>query len=165
MRNNSMRNKMIIILAAVVVLFGALYFVMDYKNKKAIEGSEHPYGDKKLHQATIDQLNDPLYDHLITGEDLQKELDENKDMTVYFYSPTCIHCKNTTPVLVPLTEELGVDMKKINLLEEKDSIGQQFEISGTPTLVQYKDGEEVARLSGEHPEEMFKAFFEEYTLE
>lgn len=160
-----MRNKMILIIGAVVILFGALYFVIDYKNKKAVEGVDHPYGDKKLHQATIAQLDDPLYDKVILADTLQTELDEGKDMTVYFYSSTCIHCANTTPVLVPVTEKLDVDMKKVNLEEEKNSVWNQFEITGTPTLVQYKDGEEIARISGEQPAEVFESFLEENTVE
>ncbi len=165
MRNNSMRNKMILIIGAVVILFGALYFVIDYKNKKALDGVDHPYGDKKLHQATIDQLDDPLYDKVILADTLQTELDEGKDMTVYFYSSTCIHCSNTTPVLVPVTEKLDIDMKKVNLEEEKNSAWNQFEITGTPTLVQYKDGEEVARISGEQPAEVFESFLKENTVD
>src|SRR5690625_4642058 len=110
---------MLIIIGAVVVLFGALWFVVDYKDNKAISNADNPYGTTNLDRATIDQLDDPLYQNIILAEDLEKELEAKEDVTVYFYSPTCVHCQETTPVLVPLTEELGVDMKKVNLLEEK----------------------------------------------
>ncbi len=155
---------MILIIGSVVLLFGALYFVIDYKNKKAVEGVEHPYGDKKLHQATIDQLDDPLYQNVIRPDDLQEALDAEEDITVYFYSPTCVHCINTTPVLIPVVEDLDVELKKINLLEEKDSVGDQFEITGTPTLVHYENGEEVARTSGEQSTEHFESFFKEHVV-
>lgn len=155
---------MILIIGSVVLLFGALYFVIDYKNKKAVEGVDHPYGDQKLHQATIDQLDDPLYQNVIRPDDLQEALDAEEDITVYFYSPTCVHCINTTPVLIPVVEDLDIELKKINLLEEKDSVGDQFEITGTPTLVHYENGEEVARMSGEQSTEQFESFFKEHVV-
>lgn len=153
-----MRNKMIIVIGAVVVLFGALYFVVDYKDHKVLDSSDNPYGKKKLKRATIKQLNDPLYQNIILAEDLQKDLEEKEDVTVYFYSPTCSHCQETTPVLVPMTEELGVDMKKVNLLEEDRGTGKSmFDVTGTPTLVHYENGEEVARISGSQPKKEFES--------
>ena len=159
-----MKNKMFIILGAIIILFGALYFVVDYKNKQAIDNSSNPYEKEKLNQASIDQLNDPLYQNQITPENLDEELDNQADVTVYFYSPTCLHCQKTTPVLVPLAEDLKVDVKKLNLLEFDDK-WDTYGITGTPTLVHYKNGEEVGRVSGEHSEEEFKTFFEEFVLE
>lgn len=161
-----MRNKMIVIIGAVVVLFGALYFVVEYKDNKALNESDNPYGDKRLDRATIAQLDDPLYQNIILAEDLKKDLDANEDVTVYFYSPTCSYCKEVTPVLVPLTEELDIDMKKVNLLEEDRGTGKSmFDVTGTPTLVHYENGEEVARVSGSQPEEVFKSFLKEHVVE
>lgn len=159
-----MRNKMIIIIGAIVVLFGALYFINDYKNKQTIENNENPYGDKKLEQSTIAQLDDPLYNNQIMPEELKEEVESGEPVTVYFYSPECIHCQNTTPVLVPVTEDLDIDVVKLNLLEfpaEWDNWG----IESTPTLVHYDDSEEVARIIGERTEEEFQAFFNEYVID
>jgi len=54
-----MKNKMLLILAAIVILFGGLVVVNNMKNKKAV-GEKNPYGKEKIHQETIDQLKDPL---------------------------------------------------------------------------------------------------------
>lgn len=155
---------MIAIIGAIVVLFGALYFVIDYKNKSAIESSGNPYGKDKLYQETIDQLDDPLYQNQITPDDLSEKIENGEDVTVYFYSPTCVHCQKTTPILVPVTEDLDVDMKKLNLLEFEEE-WDTYDIEGTPTLVHYKDGEEVARISGEQPEDTFVSFFNDNVLD
>src|SRR5699024_9136094 len=88
-RHTLMRNKMIIIVGVIVVLFGALYFVNDYKNKQTINDNENPYGDKKLEQATIAQLDDPLYKNQIMPEKLKEKVDNGESVTVYFYSPEC----------------------------------------------------------------------------
>lgn len=158
-----MRNKMIAIIGAIIVLFGALYFVIDYKNKQATDGSNNPYGKTNLDQATIDQLDDPLYQNQIIPEDLEEKLSNEENVVVYFYSPTCIYCQNTTPVLMPIAEELNVDVKQFNLLEfESDS--KTYNIETTPTLVFYEQGIEVDRINGEQSEEIFRAFFNEYVV-
>src|SRR5699024_9191262 len=83
-----------------------------------------------------------------------------EDVTVYFYSPTCIHCQRTTPVLVPLAEEMGVDIKKMNLLEFEDE-WDTYDIEGTPTLIHFSDGEEKDRMRGEQSEEEFCKFLDD----
>src|SRR5699024_5842162 len=112
--------KMFLFLGAVIILFGALYFVVDYKNKQAVETNDNPYDKETLHQETIDQLDDPLYQNQVTPDELSDMLDNGEDTVVYFYSPTCSHCQKTTPVLVPLTEDKDIEMKKLNLLEYED---------------------------------------------
>lgn len=154
-----MKNKMTWIIIVIVVLFAALVFVITQKNKQAVDNNENPYGKDSLKQETIDLLDDPLYDNIITPDDLDAKLDNGEDLTVYYFSPTCVHCQRTTPVVVPIAEEMDVDMKKMNLLEFDKM--DYYDIEGTPTIVHYEDGEEVDRIVGEQSEEDFKEFFEE----
>ena len=157
-----MGKKMIIIVSVVAVLFIALFFALNFKNDQALEG-DNPYGSTDLDQATIDQLTDPLYGNQIMPDELIENVNNGEATTVYFYSPTCIYCQQTTPYLVPLTEEMNVDMKKLNLLE----FGQEaapFAIQSTPTLVHFEDGEEVARLEGQYKEEQYEEFFNQYVI-
>ncbi|WP_042149126.1 co-chaperone YbbN [Paucisalibacillus sp. EB02] len=156
-----MQKKMIAIIAAIVVLFGALFLVISYKNNKAMENN--PYGTEDLDQATIDQLNDPNYGNQILPDELIENVEGGEGVTVYYYSPICSFCKATTPYLVPLAEDMDVDMKKLNLLEFAPEV-QQFAIQSTPTLVHYEDGKEVARLEGQQEEDVYAAFFDEYVL-
>lgn len=158
-----MQKKMLIIVGVIVVLFVALYFVIDYKNDKALEGSNNPYGTTDLEQATIDQLDDPNYGNQILPDDLIEAVESGEPVTVYYYSPTCVYCQNTTPYLAPLADEMGVDMKKLNLLEFAPEV-TQFSIQSTPTLVHYKDGKEVTRIEGQAEEEVYAEFFEKYVL-
>lgn len=158
-----MKKKMLLLLGVLAVLFIALYFVTNYKNEQALQGSDNPYGKDNLKQETIDQLEDPLYQNQIVPDKLDEKLENGEDVTVYFYSPTCVYCQRTTPVVVPLTEELGIDMQKLNLLEF-DKMGD-YGIEGTPTIVHYKNGKEVDRITGERPEADFQKFFEENVLD
>ncbi len=152
---------MIVIIGVIVVLFIALFFVLDYKNNQALNNNDNPYGTNDLDQATIDQLGDPLYQNQILPDELSETIQNGDPVTVYFYSPTCIYCQNTTPYLAPLAEDMDVDMKKFNLLEFGQE-GNAYQIESTPTLIHFEDGEEVARLVGQYPEEGYEAFFNEY---
>lgn len=154
---------MLIIIGSIVILFIALYFVIDYKNNQALEG-ENPYGTDDLDQATIDQLNNPLYRNQILPDELSEAIESGEAVTVYFYSPTCVYCQQTTPYLVPLAEDMGVDLKKFNLLEFHEE-GAPYRILSTPTVIHYENGEEVARLDGQRPENEYESFFEEYVNE
>ncbi|UFU00503.1 thioredoxin family protein [Radiobacillus kanasensis] len=156
-----MKNKMFLFLGVIILLFAALAFVVNYQNKKASEGN--PYGKDKLDQATIEQLDDPNYQNQILPDELEAKLENKEDVTVYFYSPTCEHCLRTTPVLVPMMEDYGVDMKKLNVLEFQDA-WNTYNIEGTPTLIHFENGEEVARTDGEQPVEAWDSFIKENIL-
>jgi thioredoxin 1 len=151
--------KKVILLAVFVaaLLIGAIVY-SDLQNKKWAEGN--PYGKATLHPATVEQLNDPLYDNQILPEQLQEALTKQGDLFVYFYSPTCEYCRETTPVLVPTAKELQIDVKKHNLLEFSGS-WETFGIEYTPTLVHYKAGKEVSRLVGGQTADELKKWFSE----
>ncbi|WP_226660006.1 thioredoxin family protein [Pseudalkalibacillus hwajinpoensis] len=150
-------KKAIIFLGIIIVLFGALAFVTNLSNSEKEEGN--PYGKDSLNPATIDQLDDPLYQNQILPDELDKTLSNEEDAFVYFYSPTCIHCKNTSPILVPLAEDMDIDLKKYNVLEFEQG-WNDYQIESTPTLVRFKDGKEVDRIVGTQTEETFKQWIE-----
>lgn len=151
---------MILIIGIVLVLFVGLVVINNVKNEKKVSDDGNPYGDMKLHQETIDQLDDPLYQNIILPEDLDRELKNGATMTVYFFSPTCIHCIEATPVVVPLVDELDIDLKKVNMLEYGDMA--HYNLEGTPTIIHYENGEEAVRFEGSAAESEYRAFFEEY---
>ncbi|MCP3033247.1 thioredoxin family protein [Halobacillus sp. A1] len=153
-----MKKKMIIFGTVLVVLLVVLAFVVNYQNSQKTE--ENPYGKDDLEQSTIDQLDDPDYQNQIVPDELEEEISSGEPVTVYFYDPECVHCQNTTPVLVPLAQDMNVDMKKMNL-REFGTEGTKYQIQSTPTLVHFEDGEEQARIVGENPEGEFESFFED----
>lgn len=142
-------KKIIIFTVVIVAIFGALAYVTTAQNKQKAEGN--PYGKDDLDPATIKQLDDPNYKNQILPDELETKLENGETMTVYFYSPTCVHCQNTTPVIVPMVDEMGLDLKKLNLLEFEDQ-WNKYGIDSTPTLIHFENGEEVSRLVGYHPD-------------
>ncbi|MGN7177717.1 thiol reductase thioredoxin [Paenibacillus sp. FSL R5-0490] len=152
-------KKVIIFLAIIVALFAAVGMLTKMQNEEKVS-EKNPYGKDSLHPETVKQLEDPNYQNLILPEELDKKLDKKEDVTVYFYSPTCPHCQKTTPVVAPLTEDMGIDLVQFNLLEFEDG-WDNYGIQETPTIVQYKDGKEVNRITGSQEKEVFEQWFNE----
>lgn len=138
-------KKMVIFTGVIVVLFIALMVLSKSINEKKAEGN--PYGKSTLHQETMKQLDDPLYQNLILPDELKEKLANKESLAVYFYSPTCPACQKTSPIVVPMAEEMGVDLKMYNVLEF-EAAWKEYKIEHTPTLVYFKDGQEVDRFEG-----------------
>jgi thioredoxin 1 len=166
-------KKLLVYLSIVVVIFGALYIVNN-QSKKADDQkfAENPYGvpSSKLNPATIPLLSDPNYQNIILPKDFDQKIAKKESFFVYYFKSDCPHCKVTTPVIVPIQKEVGVDVKQLNLLEYNEG-WQKYNIQATPTLIYYKKGVEVDRLTGGVPEtaggpgikpEQFKQFFQKY---
>lgn len=76
-------------------------------------------------------------------------LEAAKPVLVDFYASWCGPCKKLSPVLEQLSGELQgeVEIVKIDSDDNIDTI-RHYEIRSLPTLVLFKDGEEVTRVSG-----------------
>ncbi|WP_018664096.1 thioredoxin family protein [Heyndrickxia acidiproducens] len=153
-------KKVIIFLTIIIVLFAGIVAVTKYQQNK--EAKNNPYAGAKsvneLKAETKEQLDDPLYQNIILPKTLKSNLNAGKDVTVYFYSPTCPHCKRTTPIVSSVTKEMGIDLKQFNLYEF-DNGWDEYAIKFTPTVVYYDNGKEVARIVGEHTKAEFESWF------
>ncbi len=95
----------------------------------------------------------PSFDALLKNHD--------RPVLVDFWAPWCGPCKVVAPVL----EELARDWKgrvtiiKINT-DEKPEIASRFQITGIPTLILFKNGQPVHRISGALPLDQLKAQFQ-----
>jgi thioredoxin 1 len=101
--------------------------------------------------------NPDYYKNAITPEQLEEDLASGESQTVYFYSPTCSHCQAASPIVFPMAEELGFELKPYNVDEHPST---QYKITSTPTIIHFEDGKEVSRIEGNVGEEKFKEFFE-----
>ena len=70
-------------------------------------------------------------------------------MIVYFWAPSCGHCKVSTPVYAEAAAEMAgkVRFAKLNC-DEHSSMAVQCKVTGTPTVVVYIDGKEADRIVG-----------------
>jgi thiol-disulfide isomerase/thioredoxin len=155
-------KKVIIFISVVVVLFAGIAIITTMQNNEKAEGNM--FKKESLDPATVDLLDDPNYQNVILPEELDKKLEDGKDATIYFYSSTCPHCKETTPMLAPLAEEMDVNLEQYNVLEFTQG-WDQFQIEGTPTVIHFENGKEVDRLTGSHSKETYTDFFNKYVKE
>lgn len=140
----------------IVVVFVLILVLNNQSNKSKLK--DNPYGTDKLNQATIDQIGDENYSNIILPKELKEKIETGEPVTAYFFSPLCGYCQEMTPVMMPIANEMGVDVQQFNVLEfEKDAMAYQIE--ATPTMILFDNGEEVGRMVGGHPEENIRAFF------
>ncbi|WP_017727632.1 thioredoxin family protein [Halalkalibacterium ligniniphilum] len=154
-------KKVIIFGGIVVLLFVSLAVVSTMQQTKKAEGN--PFGKSTLHPATIDIMDDPNYQNVILPDELEERLTNGDDVTVYFYSSTCSFCKETTPRLAPLAQQMDVDLVQYNLLEFEQG-WSDYNLQSTPTVVHYQNGKEVARVVGSAQNEEYAMFFSEHVL-
>ncbi len=70
---------------------------------------------------------------------------------VDFWAPWCPPCRMMAPVLEDVAKEVNgkVTVAKVNVdVEQNKQLAAQFQISGIPTLILFKDGKEINRFVG-----------------
>lgn len=86
----------------------------------------------------------------LSMENFEKEvLNSNQPVLVDFYANWCGPCK----MMAPIIEELAVELEgkgkvgKINV-DENQELAVKYGVMSIPTLIFFKDGEEVKRFVG-----------------
>ncbi|WP_027964852.1 thioredoxin family protein [Halalkalibacillus halophilus] len=156
-------KKLLIFGSIIIVLFIAIALLSNMAQTDEVDG-DNPYNKDSLHSDTADLLDDPNYQNNILPEELESEIENEEEVTVYFYSPSCEHCIEATPRLMPIAEDNDVELHQFNLLEFEEG-WRSYNIEATPTLVHYENGEEVDRIVGAAPNEEYEAFLETYAAE
>lgn len=94
--------------------------------------------------------------HLEEANKFEEEV-KGELVLVDFYADWCGPCQMLAPELERLSEELGVKVVKINV-DEVSEVARRFRIMSIPTLLLYKNGEQVKRQSAYMPFEQLKEF-------
>ncbi|MDP4291756.1 MAG: thioredoxin [Bacteroidota bacterium] len=117
----------------IFILFALLaaFLVFNYPKEKKTTPIED--SDK------IKVLNDHNFDHQI----------KRGIILVDFWAPWCMPCKTMAPVLNSLSEELdgNAAVAKLNV-DIQQSITLRYGVKKIPTMVLFKNGEEINRYTG-----------------
>jgi thioredoxin 1 len=71
---------------------------------------------------------------------------------VDFYATWCGPCKSLAPILKELKNELGNQVKIVKVdVDKHQQISAQLSVKGVPTMILYKNGQQVWRQSGVVP--------------
>lgn len=86
----------------------------------------------------------------IISEDFESEvLGADVPVLVDFLAEWCNPCKMMTPIFKEISTEIGSQMKFFKLnVETERQVADYFGVMSIPTLILFKDGEEVLRLTG-----------------
>ncbi|MFC5591772.1 thioredoxin family protein [Sporosarcina soli] len=155
--------KKLLIIGVVIIAFFALIVFLSNKSDEA-KLKDNPYGTNNLPKSTIDLIGNENYDNIVLPEALFEKIESGESVTAYYFHPECQFCMAMTPVMMPIAKEMGVDVWQYNMQVFGNQVGAdtEYNIVNWPTLVHYKDGKEVGRMSGQQPEENIRAFFNEF---
>ena len=137
------------IIGLIVVVFVGVFLFMNNEEKDITEGY-YPYTDKEpeeLTGATIDRLDDENYQANKTPAEVEEIVNSGEGEFVYFWSPTCPHCLEATPLLTDALDNIDGEVTQLNLDEYREQ-WTTWGINSTPTLIYFENGEEVERLEG-----------------
>lgn len=92
-----------------------------------------------------------------SAADFEKEIINHKGYTlVDFWATWCPPCRMMAPVLESAEKQLGdkINFVKVDV-DEQQQLAAEFDIMSIPTLVVFKDGKPVKRMSGYRPLDTF----------
>ena len=76
-------------------------------------------------------------------------INQNKPVLVDFFAEWCGPCKMMSPILKQVKDSLGDEVSIIKIdVDKNQSIAAKFQVRGVPTLVLFKNGNQLWRQSG-----------------
>jgi thioredoxin 1 len=84
------------------------------------------------------------------GKEILKEIETSKTVIVDCWAPWCPPCRLIEPILEEVHQEFVVKIVKVNSDDNEEFISE-FQVLGIPTLLLFKDGQLVERLTGFQP--------------
>ena len=77
-----------------------------------------------------------------------------------FWAPWCAPCKMMEPVLDQLEETYDGQINFIKMdVDDHQEIAEQYKVMSVPSLVVFKDGKAVEKVSGYYPKEKLSKYF------
>lgn len=91
----------------------------------------------------------------------QKTTEPDRPVVVDFWAPWCAPCRMSKPILEKLAGEYEgkVDFLPVNA-DDSRKLLEQFHIAGIPTVLAFRNGEVVGRVTGAQDEASYRTLFD-----
>ncbi|CAM4386969.1 thioredoxin family protein [Bacillus manliponensis] len=139
-----MNKKKYLIFSRLLVLILSIVFIFMYADLKFVNAE-----DQKGETIELD------------NQAMKNVINSNEDTFVYFYQPTCSFCIEAALILDEILKEKDITLYRIDISKESNlKAWDQYEINGTPSIIKFRDGNEVNRIEGLTDKEAYIMFFE-----
>ncbi|MDR2432917.1 MAG: thioredoxin [Puniceicoccales bacterium] len=85
----------------------------------------------------------------INADSFEETINQSKGVVIDFWAPWCGPCRALAPILAQVEEEIAANVviAKVNV-DECQKLAEKFGIQSIPTIIFFKNGEEVNRMVG-----------------
>ena len=98
----------------------------------------------------------------VSDSNFQAEVIESETpVLVDFWAPWCGPCRMVAPVLEEIAQEKGDALKIVKLnTDENQQTAIQYQVLAIPTMILFRNGQEVKRIQGAMPKKRIEAELE-----
>lgn len=94
---------------------------------------------------------------IITNENFESEVvNSDKPVMVDFWANWCGPCKGLAPIIDEIADEYSDKVKVCKVdVDANGELSMQFRVMSIPTVIFFKNGEQVSREVGAYPKEQY----------